>query len=287
MHSITLLSGRQLKVPVIAPEISKLLEIISDDQIPFEQLSAALEHFPTISARLIWLANSAWVGAANPVTSLDEACTRLGFNIVKSTSIALAISSPFNMNKCPAFDAKLYWLNALMVAESAFSLTRLLEKQGLEAELDAQSLRTIGLLHNIGLVWLADAQPRETATAITEAHDDEQLTVNQALKQRFGINYPNASGLLAEALGLPEPFQILLREQNTSTYHGPLQTPLRTLGAAKELVRAIRQNDPHFNGPNPFLSSFTLERSEWRKLYCHLEERRDLLSEMAALMLQR
>ncbi len=105
------------QLPVLPSGVPYLLQTLMDENIDNNKLKAVIGRFPSIAARLLCLANSAWAAPPVPVTSLDMACARLGLNIVRSVSIALAISSPFNPARCPAFDAERYWCTALLVAD--------------------------------------------------------------------------------------------------------------------------------------------------------------------------
>jgi HD-like signal output (HDOD) protein len=87
------------------------------------------------------------------VTSLEATCSRLGLGVVRSTSIALAISAPFNPAKCPSFDLEYYWCSVLLTAEAA---SRLAAESSSKHEFEPATARAAGLLHNLGLLWLVD-----------------------------------------------------------------------------------------------------------------------------------
>lgn len=75
------------KMPVLPVETPYLISSLSDETLNFNQLSKVIERFPTIAARLIALANSAWSAPISPIYSLEESCTRLGLSVVKSDSV--------------------------------------------------------------------------------------------------------------------------------------------------------------------------------------------------------
>lgn len=285
MSNINSPSGLPLKLPVIAPKISELLGPLSDEQIDFADLSRTLERFPSIAARIICLANSAWVGSNKPLTSLNEACKRLGLTIVKRTSIALAISSPFRVNRCPAFKANLYWEKALMVAEAAFEVDKIISKKTPHSSVDTETIRTAGLLHNLGFLWLADALPAETTEAINCSKSTENLSINDALRMKCGVSYSDASGILAEAFQLPHPLQIILKEQSNQEYAGQLSDSVHTLITAKQLTKAITtEKDDYFYAQSGAIDQ-QLTQTEWKQIVQKLELKYETLQGIAKLML--
>ena len=76
----------------------------------------------TSTGKLISLANSVWSAPTDEVSSLENACARLGFGVVRSTSIAIAVAAPFNPSTCPAFDLEYYWCSVLLTADVASRL---------------------------------------------------------------------------------------------------------------------------------------------------------------------
>ncbi|MCP4996368.1 MAG: HDOD domain-containing protein, partial [Gammaproteobacteria bacterium] len=137
------------RLPVLPAGIPYLLTVLTDEEIAINELARILERFPTIVARLIALANSAWSSPASDVTSLEMACARLGFNIIRSVSIALAIAQPFDPNRCQAFDAERYWCSALLTADAATWLSPLSQ---VAYAPEPETARVGGLLHNLGLL---------------------------------------------------------------------------------------------------------------------------------------
>ena len=193
---------RAKPLPVLPQGASVLLNALSDATLPFDKLADTLENFPTIVARLLSLANSPWSSPASPVTSLDSAITRLGLDTVRSVSIALTIAAPFNPVRCAAFSAHRYWCSALLAAHTA---SRIAVATRSTIALSSPAVRTAGLMHNLGVLWLADALPRETDRALSIAAENAMTTVNEALKSTCGISHSLAGAALSDAWRIPQP----------------------------------------------------------------------------------
>jgi len=116
--------------------------------------------------------SAAWSAPVSEITSLEMACARLGVNVVRSVSIALAIASPFDASRCPTFEGQRFWCTALLNADAAFWLAPLARAA---APVEPQTARTGGLLHNLGLLWLADQLPDATNQALSTVAADPEL----------------------------------------------------------------------------------------------------------------
>lgn len=259
------LQGKSLRLPVISPGAASLMQQLSDDTIPFDQLAAIIERFPTITARLISLANSAWAGSTREVTNLPDACTRLGFNVVRSTSIALIVSAPFNPNRCQLFSPVQYWQDSMLIAEAAFGLS----SDHLPESLCSQTMRTLGLLHNLGLLWLADSMPEETQAALSLTQQDTGISTSEALIRTCGFDYAVAAEALCEAWNLPETITRVLAHQNDPYYKDNLWQGPELLRLSKAITKQLGEATPESLAPlaNDALGiSFSDLRAEYRRL---------------------
>ena len=193
------------RLPVFPPGLPYLLRELGDEDLPYERMAEVLERFPSIVARLIALANSAWSSPVAPIDSLENACARLGFNVVRSVSVALAVAAPFQPERCQGFDIVRFWSSALLCADVANWVAS-------RARLEhTQAARTAGLLHNIGLVWLADQYPDQVQLAITESQQ-QQSTLNTLLIEHCGMGYDEAGGKIAALLELPPSLREAIAE---------------------------------------------------------------------------
>ena len=111
-------------IPVLPPGAPYLLKALTDESLSFVELAAVIERYPTIAARLISLSNSAWSSPVSEITSVEMACSRLGFDVVRSASIALAVSAPFDTSRCQAFDTRFFWCTSLLAADGVAGLVK-------------------------------------------------------------------------------------------------------------------------------------------------------------------
>lgn len=184
--------------PVLPPDISSLLKTLNNDDIGYTQLADELEKFPSIVIKIVATANSAWASPVHPITTLRDSCARIGVQAVRSISIALSIAEVFDPSRCPPFDSKDFWISALLTAEAAHICAKK------NAEVCPDSARLAGLLHNMGLLWLATQKPVETAHVISLRNHGEIGSISEGLSEKLGINLYTAGSYLASYIELPD-----------------------------------------------------------------------------------
>ena len=224
------------RVPVLPPGVPYLIQALNDDDLGFREIADAIEKVPSVAARLLALANSAWSSPVSPVLALDVACSRLGMHVVRTASIAIAVSQPFNPARCPAFDGRTFWSAALLNADAATWLA--------EPVLGEQrsAARTAALLSNLGLIWLAESLPAQTAQAFAQAVDAPSGSINLALASSCGLGYDEAGALLAEAWRLPPALRDAIAHQFTP--RSPASPLCQVVGGAIRMVGAARHDMP-------------------------------------------
>lgn len=259
----------QLAIPALPNNIHHLFKVLSDDQLNNRQLAEVIHHYPSIAARLIALANSAWIAPLKPVTSLAAACSRLGLTTIRSTSIALSIASPFDSLRCPAFDVEQFWTTSMLVSEGADLLAWRIPALQLSVE-SRNTVRTAGLLHNLGLLWLAHTRPEETGLAFELCSNNQFITLQQAMQQCLDTDYCEAGGWLAHQWGLPEVLANTLRYHLDSSYHNSAWEIVALVGFAVKMVSELQKGSDQLPKGCSRLEALGVDRSVQENVFDRL-----------------
>jgi HD-like signal output (HDOD) protein len=222
------------RIPSLPNQVRHLLQAFNNENLGLQDLAKIIEYHPSIAARLIALANSAWSAPAQPISSIDRACIHLGLSVVRGVSIGLALMSPFKLGSCPAFELRRFWVSSQLVADAALLLaTRLPDHPGDEL---LQTVHTGGLLHNFGLLCLADIVPRETQQALTLTRNNPEIGTNAALFELLGTDFREMGAWLAETWGLPLRLIAIMQHYADPNYRDLYWQEARLVGCAAELV---------------------------------------------------
>lgn len=266
------------QIPVLSSNVSVLFKTLTDDSIGFIELARIIEQFPSIAARLIVMVNSSWSSPTTPVTSLEMACSRLGFDVVRSTSIALAVAAPFDSKRCPGFNAKYFWTTSLLAADATSWLS--LSCKTIQTELPI--IRTAGLIHNLGLLLLADQLAEEVHMAIKLAEKSEDLSLSDALLYILGFDHYDAGLLLGKAWCFPEPLVEAMGghaiEKNREQREGEIAS---IVGLAVSMIQSLQYSRRPWSIPQVQLEHLQIQPADATKVFERLSLQLTHIQEMA------
>ena len=166
-----------------------------------EQVAQAIGIEPLISSKLLRLANSV---SYNPfgahISDVNTAVGRLGFDIVRTTSLAVAMDQMLKSRNLVAYDriARKTWEHSVQVAAIARVLARHLGRVSPDEAMLA------GLVHNIGVFYLL-----YRAAEYPEYRNDEAAMVELLAGWNEGIGES-----LLHILGLPAAITEAVRDQS-------------------------------------------------------------------------
>ena len=229
------------EIPMLTLGSSELLTALANEDNDYEELAAILENFPTIAVKIIALANSVWSTPVKPITTLDAACSRLGMNIVKSVSVALAVSAPFNLLKCGSFNPEYFWSSTLLVADTA---TLLAPVVNLNFPLNVGTVRTASLFHNIGLLFFVHYFHEETEKVLQSKEKDNKQSLRDLFFDELGITVADAGSFLAKKWGLPDAIMAVMSAYDDPCYEGGDWPLVATVSMAINRVSAFDHDDP-------------------------------------------
>jgi len=89
------------------------------DELPQKRLADIIDRCPSLAARLVGLANSAYFRRTSSIRGVSEAIYVIGFRTVRSLATATALQEPFSNNRCPSFQPGRFWLHAVLTAHIA------------------------------------------------------------------------------------------------------------------------------------------------------------------------
>ncbi len=262
-------------IPILPPGMADLLTSLTDDSIDFVDLASLLERYPSLAGRLIAIANSAWSSPVTEISSLEATCTRLGLNVIRSICIALAVASPFNPSRCPGFSARQHWSSALLAADAAAWLTQCSHTITIEPA----TARAAGLMHNLGLLLLADKLPNEVNAAISMSETNQDISLSTALETELGFNHSDAGRILANSWKLPD---VLC---NAMSYKAVIEMQETTdiselICLTTSMIATLQRNHP-WSIPAFQLEKLMITSTDATKIYERLSRQLEKTREMA------
>lgn len=202
VNKIIKTAKNMISFPVAA---RKLIEILNEDA-SVGQVTEILSIDPSITARIISVANSPFYSSRKEITDIRQAVTRVGFRAMKQIAITQSFSSMFD--KYDLMD-KLLWEHAVAVAILNRALSQNFER------VSSETAYTIGLLHDFGKTILKKAIP-ESYNIILEAFYNGGKNMKQLEFDAIGITHDYVIGEMAAIWNLGDIMTLAL-----SHHHGP------------------------------------------------------------------
>jgi len=184
------------------PEIAlKVRQAADNPDINLNQMSDIIAHDPALSLGMLKVANSAILGRAVKVETVNQAVTRIGLRQIKSIATAMALEQVFiSKNEIVSMYMKQSWGKTVDVASVAISLMTFYMQSHKHTSLTLDTLTLAALVHNIGILPI-----------LTEAENHPDVFANPTfLQQAIAKLAGNIGGEVTKAWGFSEDFTALV-----------------------------------------------------------------------------
>lgn len=161
------LKNNLLVLPTL-PEIAVRVRQAADDpDINLNAMADVISRDPALAARMIKVANSAFLGRTIKVANLAQAVTRIGLSQVKNIATAMALEQLFvSHNQAVADAMKDLWLETMEVTCIAMACLKYYMHEHKHCNLNNDTMALAALVHRIGVLpILAEAERHPTVFA--------------------------------------------------------------------------------------------------------------------------
>ncbi len=197
-------------MPALPQVVSRILEMLGDDDANVESLSTHIVNDPSVVARLLGAANASALGAGR-IDSVRQAILLLGIKRVREITLATVLIGRFRA--APPFNAERLWLHSVGVAVCAQDVAH-------SANLDVTAAYTAGLLHDVGQLLLFAYNPEAYGLVLRlRAERDDDIV--QIEREILGLDHAHAGGELARLWKLPEAIADAIAGHHASDQNEP------------------------------------------------------------------
>ncbi len=205
-------------LPAVNTLHARLGELAQDPRVGLAQLADVVAEDPAIAARVLQVANSAWLGLNRQVASLRDALAMLGTDLVRKITLSAELFEKLGRRAVKAgVNVGAVQQRSLLTSRIA---SRLVDREA------APVASTAGLLHEAGTLALAAADPDGWRHSRHLARQPGVLAL-EAEREVFGCNHATAGALLLNRWGLPLPIV-----EAAAFHHGPIRLPSDGYGVA-------------------------------------------------------
>ena len=147
------ISNDTLVLPTLPAIALKVRRAADDPDIKLNAMAEVVCQDPSLSARMIKISNSAYLGRSIKVTSTQQAITRIGLRHMKNIATALAMEQLFvSKNDIVKQYMAQIWADTIEIVANSLAVMQVHAKQTKNRSLTIETMMLAALVHNIGVL---------------------------------------------------------------------------------------------------------------------------------------
>lgn len=193
------------KLPPLSPLVPKVLALRRDADAGITELARVISSDPTLSARIIGMANSAQFAGVAPLVRIDDALMRLGFVAACDMVVSVAVSR--SLPSLAEFKSvrRDLWLHSLAIALCAREFAR-----RMNADCDPDAAYLAGFLHDIGFLAIMSLWPDMARKLIVHMTDPERWDDPDYAGRQGWPTHGSLGGELCKLWRLPDEIWVAI-----------------------------------------------------------------------------
>ena len=218
-------------LPTLPDVVAKVMRIVSNPLTSADDLNQVISLDQALTFKVLRLANSAYYGFPQEITTITQAVTILGFNTLRNLALSISVHKMlFGGREKTQFSHRDFWKHCVGTAVGAKLLAK---RVGYKSEDNAF---TAGLLHDIGKNVLDKVMHDEFMKAL-QASRDTGKPLWEAEREYCGVDHAYVGGLMAETWNLPADLKIAIERHHDLGPDSPPDVLTAVVHAANELCR--------------------------------------------------
>jgi HD-like signal output (HDOD) protein len=142
-----------LVLPTLPAVALKVRKAADNPDINLGGMADVVSQDPSLSARMVKISNSAYLGRTVKVTSIQQAVTRIGLRQIKNIATALAMEQLFvSKNEIVKVYMSRIWADTIEIVANSMAVLQVHVKQTKNRALNLDSMMLASLVHNIGVL---------------------------------------------------------------------------------------------------------------------------------------
>jgi HD-like signal output (HDOD) protein len=186
--------------------ISELLTEMEKPEFSADSLSKIILKDPSLTSRILRIANSAFYHRFADIRSVQQAVVVLGMTTVKCLALSSSILNRERVEKSSGVDAKALFTNILTTAAAAEKIAQMAGFKATEEAFIG------GLLHDIGIIFFLHRHPEKYRNIAKKNLTGNRLIDAERLV--FSIDHAEVGHLLAQKWRLPENVTQAIRDHH-------------------------------------------------------------------------
>jgi len=198
-------------LPPIPRVLQEITQLFSDPSISARKIEMLIEKDPSLTVKVLSVANSPLFGLRRSVTNIGSAVLILGYQEIKSIVTSIKMAAVLKMKSDKYFDPDIFLNHSLITG----ILTQRMSKD-LGFNFDGDGF-TAGMLHDMGIVILHEHFSQEFSQ-IAEYAAQNKVPFLQAEYNTLGLSHQEIGEFLADKWSLPAVLSDVLQFHHKPGY---------------------------------------------------------------------
>lgn len=191
-------------LPAIALKVRKAAD---DPDINLNAMAEVIAQDPSLSARMIKISNSAYLGRTVKVSSVSQAVTRIGLRQIKNISTALAMEQLFvSKNELVSDYMKREWAKTIEIVANSMATLQMYIKRTKDRDLTLDAMTLAGLVSKIGILPILTEAERHAEVFANPTFLEDAI---DKLSSPIGANIMTAWGFSEEFVSVSSSWRDL------------------------------------------------------------------------------
>ena len=205
-----------LVLPTLPAVALKVRRAADDPDINLNSMGDVISQDPSLSARMIKISNSAYLGRVVKVTSAQQAVTRIGLRQIKNISTALAMEQLFvSKNDIVKIYMTRIWADTIEIVANSMAVLQVHTKQTKNRTLNLDSMMLAALVHNIGVLPILTEAERHSDVFANPTFLDVAI---EKMAGKIGASIMTAWGFEPEFVDVAQNWNNLSVKSETASY---------------------------------------------------------------------
>ncbi len=213
--------------------LQEMEAVLNDPQSTLSEVGKVIEKDPSLTARLLKLANSSFFGFPSRLETVSEAITLIGIQQVQDLICASTVIEVFNGVSAELVSMASFWKHSLAcgVAARLLALERKVPKP--------EKFFVAGLLHDVGRLALYSRAPEMARKIFTLAQEEKKL-VREAEAEVLGFDHAEIAEALLRSWNYPANLIQAVRYHHSPISANPFQLEASLVHIADHLINAMQ-----------------------------------------------
>nr|WP_320011795.1 HDOD domain-containing protein [uncultured Desulfobulbus sp.] len=185
-------------LPSLPQVLVRLLDCCQAPDVEIQEIAQIVSKDAALSAKVLQLVNSAFIGARNPIANIEQAVVYLGMDSIRNLAISVSVQQVFRRVQINGLlNMDRFWHHSFTNALIAQKIAQL------HSKVDPSEAYLAGLLHDIGKLLLWMAFPGTYAPLLLKGIRCTNARLAFLEEEKLQVNHCQAGAWLCEQWQLP------------------------------------------------------------------------------------